>query len=128
MLELGAHVEKNQMTIANKVIPRRNHAVALSTRFNDFPRAFIATDLAASLPGLGRKLPHYHKYSYLAFSGEAPVNQLKGRWPVLQSPMTAFFSDNAKRGKLAPRRALIMPAAQYAAKQPTVMQPGAKVH
>jgi hypothetical protein len=52
------------------------------------PRAFIAADLPASLPGLARKIPHYHKYSYLAFSGEEPQNQVKGRWPVKISPMS----------------------------------------
>jgi len=73
---------------------------------------FIAAKSKEALPGLGRKLPHYHKYSYLVFEGDEPANSVKGRWPVLDSPMTAFIpSDNGKIEKipmaaLAPRGSL----------------------
>ena len=40
----------------------------------------IFADGLAALPGLGRKLPHYGKYSYLGFEGDEPVNVLKGQW------------------------------------------------
>ena len=59
---------------------------------------FIASDKAEALRGLGRKLPHYHKYSYLGFEGDEPENIAKGRWPILDSPMTAIFPS--KDGKL----------------------------
>lgn len=114
--QYGTSIQLAHLNIAEQTIPRSNHAIALVTRFNRMPRAFIAADLAASLPGMGRKLPHYHKYSYLAFSGEEPVNQLKGRWPVIQSPMTAFFTNNVARGKLANRDALISPLAEFGPK------------
>jgi aminopeptidase N len=71
------------------------HSVVLSGRNpwnKDSAMMFIATGLKDALPGLARKLPHYHKYSYLVFEGDEPVNILKGRWPVLDSPMTAFIS------------------------------------
>jgi hypothetical protein len=64
----------------------------------DMAILFIASDLAEALPGLGRKLPHYHKYSYLVFEGDEPVNIIKGRWLVLHSPMTAILPD--KDGKV----------------------------
>jgi hypothetical protein len=73
---------------------------------------FIATDLPQALPGLGRKLPHYHKYSYLIFRGDEPENIAKDRWPVVDSPMTVFFPDEQEksgkdnRGELAPRKPL----------------------
>jgi hypothetical protein len=35
---------------------------------------FIAADLPGALSGLSRKLPHYHKYSYLVFEGAEPAN------------------------------------------------------
>jgi aminopeptidase N len=57
----------------------------------EFAVMFIAAESTAALPGLGRKLPHYHKYSYLVFEGDEPVNRVRGRWPVLDSPMTAFI-------------------------------------
>jgi hypothetical protein len=66
----------------------------------------------AALPGLGRKLPHYGKYSYLGFEGTEPVNVLKGQWPESDSPLRADLRPATKRGTplppLAPetRRAL----------------------
>jgi aminopeptidase N len=65
--------------------------------------AFVAADHAAQVPGLARKLPHYHKYSYLAFEGDEPVNVDKGRWPVTGSPMTAFIDGTPQMAKLASR-------------------------
>ena len=57
---------------------------------------WVAADIPRAVPGLGRKLPHYHKYSYLGFKGEEPVNFLKGRWPVLDSPMTIFINGGGE--------------------------------
>jgi len=64
------------------------------------------------LPGLARKLPHYHKYSYLAFEGSEPANVAKGRWTVVDSPLTIFLPGKsgtigkAAMAKLAPREPL----------------------
>lgn len=66
----------------------------------------------AALPGLGRKLPHYGKYSYVGFDGTEPVNVLKGQWPESDSPLRADLRPVERRGvplpALAPqgRRAL----------------------
>jgi hypothetical protein len=68
--------------------------------------AFVAADHAAQVPGLARKLPHYHKYSYLAFEGDEPVNVDKGRWPVTRSPLTAMLDGQPEMAKLGPREAL----------------------
>lgn len=57
----------------------------------------------AALPGLGRKLPHYGKYSYVGFEGTEPVNVLKGAWPESDSPLRADLRP-------AERRATQMPA------------------
>ena len=66
--------------------------------------AFVAAPRAVQLSGLARKLPHYHKYSYLAFEGDEPVNVEKGRWPVTDSPMTALFAaGDVPMAKLATR-------------------------
>lgn len=40
-----------------------------------------------SLGGLARKLPHYGKYGYLAFSSGQNIR--KGQWPVQDSPLSA---------------------------------------
>ena len=68
--------------------------------------AFVAADRAAQVPGLARKLPHYHKYSYLTFEGDEPVNIDKGRWPVQGSPLTAFLDGTPAMAKLAAREPL----------------------
>jgi hypothetical protein len=51
------------------------------------PLGFVAADRAAAVPGLARKLPHYGKYGYLAFEGDAPDNVAKGSWRPVGSPL-----------------------------------------
>ncbi len=66
---------------------------------------WIGADLPASIPGLARKLPHYGKYSYLAFEGDAPTNSIKGQWESVGSPLTKDLSDEPIPGKKFPARA-----------------------
>ena len=64
---------------------------------------WIFADPLAALPGLGRKLPHYGKYSYLGFEGTEPVNVLKGGFSTTDSPLTVDLRPAAERGgKLPP--------------------------
>jgi hypothetical protein len=87
-------VDTAGIRIGGAEITHENHAVVLSARRPGNSEAallFIDADRLASIPGLARKLPHYHKYSYLAFEGDEPVNTLKGRWPVVASPMTVYL-------------------------------------
>jgi hypothetical protein len=93
-------VTKKSVKIGKTKIVKDNHSFVLTAENpenRDMALMVIASDRAASLPGLGRKLPHYHKYSYLAFEGEEPANVAKGRWPVRNSPMTAFLPDGNGR-------------------------------
>ncbi|WP_035802881.1 M20/M25/M40 family metallo-hydrolase [Deferrisoma camini] len=79
--------------------------------------AFAAAPPEA-LPGLARKLPHYHKYSFLVFEGEEPTNTAKGRWPVSDSPLTAQLADApAARAKLPRREPLARPAPVFSAQR-----------
>lgn len=87
------NIHQGGVGIGRTEIPRARHSLVLTSRHPDNKDAsltFIASDLPGALPGLGRKLPHYHKYSYLGFEGEEPANVARGRWPVLDSPMTVF--------------------------------------
>ena len=74
---------------------------------------WLAADRAAALPGLGRKLPHYGRYSYLAFTGAEPVNVLKGQWPVVHSPLSVVLATESETSaagsnmRLAPRAPLL---------------------
>jgi len=102
--------------LEGKEIPFTGHSLVLTGRhpLNDsLSFMAIAVDPPAALGGLSRKLPHYHKYSYLAFAGTEPENIVKGRWPVLRSPLTAFLAEKGEstkqpaRGALLPRPPLI---------------------
>ena len=87
-------INQTNVTIGQTSIPRENHCVVLTARHpknREYSLTWVAADPVDALPGLGRKLPHYHKYSYLGFEGPEPLNIAKGRWPVPASPMTVFF-------------------------------------
>jgi hypothetical protein len=47
----------------------------------------LLADSVAALPALGRKLPHYGKYSYLGFEGNDATNFAKGQWQESDSPL-----------------------------------------
>lgn len=69
----------------------------------------IAAHDVSAVPGLARKLPHYRKYSYLAFQGDEPTNYAKGQWSVKDSPMTVMLGNTTpKSAKLAKRHPLAM--------------------
>ncbi len=55
------------------------------------PRSWTVLDVpdAASIASIGRKIPHYGKYSWLVFDGDTNVG--KGSWDVLSSPLRASF-------------------------------------
>ena len=92
------------------------HAIVLTARQPTHPDAtllWVASDHPKAIAELARKLPHYRKYSYLAFEGDELTNVNKGQWPITQSPLTqsiwqkdeeSFTSTHV--GTLAPRRAL----------------------
>ncbi len=52
---------------------------------------FIGCDNLNALPGLARKVPHYSKYGFLAFTENEPINVRKEEWPVRDSPMDVVF-------------------------------------
>jgi hypothetical protein len=84
---------------------------------------WLAAQAIDALPGLGRKLPHYGRYSYLAFTGRAPENVLKGQWPVIASPMSVQLAPSDEAGaeppalQLPPRQPLIAPPEVFSGKR-----------
>ena len=105
----------DKVRIAGITLTPQTHSLAVLGRQPQSPDqalGWLAADSAAALPGLGRKLPHYGRYSYLGFSGTAPDNVLKGQWPVVNSPLTVpvLQGDGAavsfSPASLAPRQAL----------------------
>ncbi len=79
---------------------------------------WIAIDPAAAFPGLGRKLPHYGKYSYLGFEGAEPANTIKGQWAGADSPLRVDLRPRTARAAAAPPLAL--PARKALAELPPV--------
>ena len=87
---LGASLGEASLTIGGETFAAADRSVAAVARFADDPdRAlgFLAADRPAAVPGLARKLPHYGKYGYLAFTGDAPDNVAKGSWQPVGSPL-----------------------------------------
>ncbi len=87
-------IHPDAVQIGDTPLTRAAHTIVLTARHPKNPAhtlGWIATDNPSALPGLGRKLPHYGKYSYLGFTGDEPVNVAKGQWPVLHSPMTMLL-------------------------------------
>lgn len=86
------------------------HAIVVASRNKHNAKQaviWLASNNIEAIPGLARKLPHYRKYSYLAFEGDEPNNVAKGQWQVRNSPMSYAFDDaDGQRGTLKKRKAL----------------------
>jgi hypothetical protein len=57
----------------------------------EIPWTVVLPAETSVVPALGRKLPHYGRYSYLVFEGETNVD--KGRWDVESSPLRLDLSE-----------------------------------
>ena len=89
-------------------IDQKHDSIILTSNGRDHPALFITTPRVAALPGLARKLPHYGKYSYLIFQGDAPTIRIKGQWPSADSPLVRVISAvTANEGGSLPLPAII---------------------
>ena len=86
----------NKITLEGKSINLKGKDFAITTfepgNYNK-QIVFLSIGNKKSIPGFVRKLPHYGKYSFLAFDGEEPTNIAKGQWPVLNSPLSHKFGN-----------------------------------
>ena len=108
-------LDGQKLTVDRESIPLGRHVGVIVRRHPaNLEKAvgYIIADGLAALPGLGRKLPHYGKYSYLGFEGDEPVNVLKGQWTPTDSPLRVDLRPAAERTtavaglSLPPRAAL----------------------
>jgi len=107
LLPPGAVILPGQgVRLRDELYPAAGHSFALATRKGEYPLGWVAGEPAA-LPGLGRKLPHYHRYGYLAFSGNEPVNIAKGSWEASGSPLTVFLGPARPELQLPPGKNLL---------------------
>jgi aminopeptidase N len=111
----GVAFAPGKITINGEQFIRQKHSILLTARHPDNEHqtlVWLAADNSAAVPGLTRKLPHYSKYSYLAFQGSEPTNIAKGQWDIRDSPMTHWFAYDDKQlpeeitSSLAERQAL----------------------
>jgi hypothetical protein len=110
---LGLAVDAEGVSIGSQRHSFAGHSHVLTRRHPADPRlavAWITADPPGALPGLARKLPHYGKYSWLAFAGSEPANIAKGEWPATDSPLVVRWGEApADPAAVLPRR---MPLAQ----------------
>jgi hypothetical protein len=94
--QYGAGLDASSLRTGDAELPRAGHSFAFAVTHPedaDLALGWVGADQAAALPGLARKLPHYGKYSFVAFSGDEPTNVAKGQWPTLDSPMVRFVGE-----------------------------------
>ena len=96
----GLAIADTTVTIGGRAVPLAGHTVVIMTQHPigaDERIGWIAVDPIEALPGLGRKLPHYGKYSYVAFEGAEPTNVLSGEWRDVDSPLRVDLRPAADR-------------------------------
>ncbi|HYN02431.1 MAG TPA: M1 family aminopeptidase, partial [Vicinamibacteria bacterium] len=114
-------LDAQKLVVDRESIPLAGHSAVVVRRHpGSLEKAigWIFADGTVALPGLGRKLPHYGKYSYLGFEGDEPTNVLKGQWTATDSPLRVDLRPNAERA--AAVAALTLPARMALAELPPV--------
>ncbi len=105
--EAGATFDGERLVVGDESFALAGRALAFALPHPADPEralGWVLGTVADALPGLARKLPHYGRYSWLAFEGAEPANVGKGHWEAHGSPLVAAPTDAA--GPLAPRGAL----------------------
>ena len=101
----GLRVDTGGVEVDGEKMPLAGHTLVATFRHPanvEKAVGWIVADPAAALPGLGRKLPHYGKYSYLGFQGDEPANIIKGQWQQSDSPLQVDLRpESAREGRLA---------------------------
>ena len=96
----GYAVESTGLRAGGEQLPFAGRANVIVRRHPGNPAkavAWITLDSTAAAAGLARKLPHYGKYSWLAFAGTEPANVAKGEWPAADSPLHVDLRPRAER-------------------------------
>ena len=113
---LDLKLTKSAIVARDQEIPLKGHSAVLVKRNPaNAGKAvgWIVVDPVEAFPGMGGKLPHYGKYSFLGFAGSEPANMAKGEWIATDSPLRVDLrpEKRQRRGpveaaKPSPRRAL----------------------
>lgn len=122
LTQYNSKILSDSVRLANKTLSMDNKTFFVSIKNPENPKQIVLSliiDNEAAIPGLIRKLPHYGKYSYLAFEGDEPSNIAKGQWHVTNSPLIKSLNEKGKtiRPKLGKREALAKLAPVFSAKR-----------
>jgi hypothetical protein len=110
----GVEVTREQLGLGVETVSWSDHSMVVVRRHPallDKAVGWLVVEPRAAFAGVGRKLPHYGKYSYLAFEGEEPTNVVKGQWPTSDSPLLVDLRPEGEA------RLAALPAMQFAERQ-----------
>lgn len=102
----AADIAPGGVRLAGQTWSREDRSFVVTASAADPPIAWLAADNPAAVPGLARKVPHYGKYGYLVFAGDAPDNLLKGQWPATDSPLVHRLDGRQGDCEVPPRSPL----------------------
>jgi len=110
LADYDASIGDTSVTLGGKDLATSDNSTIIAVRHPKDPEVVVVgltVHSDAAVAGLARKLPHYGKYSYLAFTGNDPTNSAKGQWPAVGSPLVAVLDKTVTTtAKLKPRPAL----------------------
>lgn len=95
----GISIKNGHIEISGRTInPERESLVFVvpNPESPERPLMFVGSEDPQTLKALSRKLPHYHKYSYLIFEGDEAINIMKGRWEIKDSPLSIVLKKADK--------------------------------
>lgn len=102
---LPARIEDGSVRLEDRRWPRTDYSFAMTVSGPaQQPRAWIAAPTPEAVAALARKLPHYTRYSYLAFAEPGTRNRLKGQWPVTGSPLERLLDKEFAGSLELPQR------------------------
>ena len=90
--DYDAEISNESVRLGKTSLAANENSFIISVRHPKNPNivaVWLTVHNKNAVAGLARKLPHYSKYSFLAFEGTEPTNIAKGQWPAINSPMTA---------------------------------------
>jgi len=95
----NSYISTDSVKLAGNILPIAQNDFFFAVKNKNNPAQvilFLKIGKKEAVAGLVRKLPHYGKYSYLAFQGNEPTNIAKGQWTVTESPLIAVLDKSAK--------------------------------
>ncbi len=103
----GVILDEQGLKLPEEMVARTDHSTVLVARGTTDPTTavgWVGASPVESIAGLARKLPHYQKYSYLAFKGPEPSNTTKGMWTPVGSPLVRNLTDGPLPELVLPKR------------------------